>query len=154
MISLEHRCDIAGAHPLPSLPNIIDLASSIWSSGLFRGFIPRTIRVLPRQVVSSRVASSAANRTSPYERPLDLSNMHWDVRAVTTPSSDTDLSLLVTFDHAKYLFNCGEGTQRSFVQSRTSMRKLEGIYMTSANLDVIGGLPGKSYRNHALVSYR
>jgi hypothetical protein len=128
--------------------SVLALSSLLSSLGLLRGesLLRKAFLTLRPSVTFQRIHSEAGRQTKAGrpERAFDLSNMHWDVRAVTTPSSDTDLSLLVTFDHAKFLFNCGEGTQRSFVQSRTSMRKLEGIYMTSAHTDVTGGLPGKT----------
>lgn len=69
--------------------------------------------------------------------------MSWDVRVLTAPSLDTELCLLVTFDNAKYLINCGEGTQRNFVQKKISLRKLDGIFFTNGSASCIGGLPGE-----------
>lgn len=69
-------------------------------------------------------------------------SQHWAVRAISHPTADTDLAILVTFDNAKYLFNCGEGTQRAFVQGKMSLKKLQGVFVTGAGLGVVGGLPG------------
>ncbi|KAJ9120156.1 hypothetical protein QFC22_003055 [Naganishia vaughanmartiniae] len=68
--------------------------------------------------------------------------MSWDLRVLTAPSLDTELCLLVTFDNAKYLINCGEGTQRNFVQKKISLRKLDGIFFTNGSAGCVGGLPG------------
>lgn len=69
--------------------------------------------------------------------------MSWDVRVLTAPSLDTELCLLVTFDNAKYLINCGEGTQRNFVQKKISLRKLDGVFLTNGYAACVGGLPGE-----------
>jgi ribonuclease Z len=68
--------------------------------------------------------------------------MNWNVRVITAPSRDTDLSLMVIFDQDKYLINCGEGTQRSCTQRGVGFRKLGTVLLTNSSSDVIGGLPG------------
>ncbi|XP_065558128.1 ribonuclease Z, mitochondrial-like [Artemia franciscana] len=45
-------------------------------------------------------------------------------------------------DQNKYLFNCGEGTQRLTQEHRMRFAKLENIFLTSLHWDNIGGLPG------------
>jgi ribonuclease Z len=78
--------------------------------------------------------------------------MSWDVRVLTAPSLDTELCLLVTFDNAKYLINCGEGTQRNFVQKKISLRKLDGVFLTNGSAACIGGLPGKGVLSFVVPS--
>lgn len=53
-------------------------------------------------------------------------------------------SLLLHTDHRRYLFNCGEGTQRLTSQlalSRT-LAQLEHVFVTSKSWANLGGLPG------------
>ena len=53
-------------------------------------------------------------------------------------------SLLLHTDHRRYLFNCGEGTQRLTSQlalSRT-LAQLEHVFITSKSWQNLGGLPG------------
>ena len=78
--------------------------------------------------------------------------MSWDVRVLTAPSLDTELCLLITFDNAKYLINCGEGTQRNFVQKKISLRKLDGVFFTNGSASCIGGLPGTPIRLLSFVA--
>lgn len=69
--------------------------------------------------------------------------MSWDVLVVSTPSRDSDLAVFVTFDQARFLFNCPEGTQRQFVQKRLSMRKLKAVFFTDDDTRAVAGLPGE-----------
>jgi ribonuclease Z len=68
---------------------------------------------------------------------------NWQVRAIAIPGPDTDLALYVAFDNARYLFGCGEGTQRAFVQKRVGSRWLGGIFICDGGLKGRGGLPGR-----------
>jgi ribonuclease Z len=68
---------------------------------------------------------------------------NWHVRALTVPGPDSDLSLFVSFDNVRYLFGCGEGTQRAFVQKRFSTRGLAGVFLPDGGSKGRAGLPGK-----------
>lgn len=46
--------------------------------------------------------------------------------------------------HFRYLFNCGEGTQRLANEHKTKIARLEHIFMTQTKWEHIGGLPGLS----------
>ncbi|WRT69179.1 uncharacterized protein IL334_006163 [Kwoniella shivajii] len=67
---------------------------------------------------------------------------NWHVKALSVPGPDTDLSLHVSFDNARFLFGCGEGTQRAFVQKRMGMRGLSGIFIGSGEAKARNGLAG------------
>lgn len=71
---------------------------------------------------------------------------NWAVRAVTTPTKDTDLCLYVSFDNVRFLFGCGEGTQRAFTQKKIGFSRLGGVFIGSGELKGRGGLPGKWIR--------
>ena len=71
------------------------------------------------------------------------SKMMWSVRVISVPGPDTDLALYVNFDQHRYLFGCGEATQRSFVQKRIPWRSLKGIFIGSSTLSRRSGLPGE-----------
>uniref|UniRef100_A0A2S2QAT2 Zinc phosphodiesterase ELAC protein 2 n=1 Tax=Sipha flava TaxID=143950 RepID=A0A2S2QAT2_9HEMI len=45
-------------------------------------------------------------------------------------------------DHSRYLFNCGEGTQRLAHEHKMKLSKLEHVFITHSNWLNIGGLPG------------
>lgn len=42
----------------------------------------------------------------------------------------------------RYLFNCGEGTQRLAHEHKMKLSKLEHIFVTHSSWNNIGGLPG------------
>ncbi|KAK8843961.1 hypothetical protein IAR55_006753 [Kwoniella newhampshirensis] len=67
---------------------------------------------------------------------------NWHIRAITAPGPDSDLSLHVSFDNARFLFGCGEGTQRAFTQKRLTMRGLSGIFIGSGESRGRAGLAG------------
>lgn len=51
-------------------------------------------------------------------------------------------SLYVFSDQSRYLFNCGEGTQRLAHEHKMKLSKLEHIFVTQSTWNNIGGLPG------------
>lgn len=51
-------------------------------------------------------------------------------------------SVYLFTDQCRYLFNCGEGTQRLAHEHRTKLARLEHIFMTRTSWSTIGGLPG------------
>lgn len=68
--------------------------------------------------------------------------VHWQV--LGSGARGGPKSLLLHTDHRRYLFNCGEGTQRLTNQlgiSRT-LAQLEHVFITSKSWANLGGLPG------------
>lgn len=53
-------------------------------------------------------------------------------------------SVYLFTDQSRYLFNCGEGTQRLAHEHKTKLARLEHIFMTRTSWQRIGGLPGLS----------
>lgn len=51
-------------------------------------------------------------------------------------------SLYVFSDQSRYLFNCGEGTQRLAHEHKMKLAKLEHIFITQPVWKNMGGLPG------------
>lgn len=51
-------------------------------------------------------------------------------------------SLYVFTDQSRYLFNCGEGTQRLAHEHKMKLSKLEHIFITHPSWENVGGLPG------------
>uniref|UniRef100_A0A1B0CS85 ribonuclease Z n=1 Tax=Lutzomyia longipalpis TaxID=7200 RepID=A0A1B0CS85_LUTLO len=47
-------------------------------------------------------------------------------------------------DQSRYLFNCGEGTQRLAHEHKTKLARLEHIFITQTTWRHVGGLPGLS----------
>lgn len=59
------------------------------------------------------------------------------------PTVDTSLCLVLHYENARYLFNCGEGTQRSLVENKVRLsNKVKDIFISRVDWDSLGGLPG------------
>ncbi|KAL6054622.1 TRNase Z endonuclease [Balamuthia mandrillaris] len=59
-----------------------------------------------------------------------------------TCTGDTTPSLLIFFDQRRYLFNCGEGTQRFCIEHKVRLKKISHIFLTKLSWDFTGGIPG------------
>ncbi|KAI4525783.1 Metallo-hydrolase/oxidoreductase [Schizophyllum commune Loenen D] len=68
--------------------------------------------------------------------------MDWSASVLTTLSSDTEPSVLVTFPHAKYIFNVSENTNRAFLQNSSNWKKIQGMFFTQASVQRMGGASG------------
>ncbi|GKT47844.1 ribonucleases P/MRP protein subunit pop1 [Colletotrichum spaethianum] len=66
------------------------------------------------------------------------------VQVVSTPTADTGASLLLHFDHRRYLFgNLSEGTQRALSQRKLAVAKLETLFMSGeTKWENTGGMIG------------
>ncbi|KAF9220720.1 hypothetical protein BS17DRAFT_797508 [Gyrodon lividus] len=68
--------------------------------------------------------------------------MFWNASVLSTVSSDTEPTVVITFDSAKYIFNAGENTTRAFLQSRQNWKKTRALFLTSISTQRASGLPG------------
>ncbi|KAF8434881.1 hypothetical protein L210DRAFT_3552991 [Boletus edulis BED1] len=68
--------------------------------------------------------------------------MLWSASVLSTLSSDTEPTVVITFDSAKYIFNVGENTTRAFLQSRQNWKKTRALFLTSVGTQRASGLPG------------
>jgi ribonuclease Z len=73
--------------------------------------------------------------------------MSWSASVLSTVSSDTEPTVVITFDSAKYIFNVGENTTRAFLQSRRNWKKTRGVFLTSVGTQRASGLPGECNDN-------
>jgi hypothetical protein len=80
------------------------------------------------------------NRNSPL---VQIREMKYSVQIVTGDSGDTTPSILFHFDSKRYLFNCGEGSQRFCMEHQFRLNKLKDVFVTKLDWSRIGGLPGK-----------
>lgn len=69
----------------------------------------------------------------------------WTARVLSQPSLDSDPSFVITFDDAKYLFNCPENTTRTVVQRKYGFNKYRGIFLTRISSETSAGLPGEQH---------
>lgn len=64
------------------------------------------------------------------------------LQVLGTGAQGAPRSLYVFTDQTRYMFNCGEGTQRLAHEHKMKLSKLENIFITQAVWKNIGGLPG------------
>ncbi|KAH9301436.1 hypothetical protein KI387_013019 [Taxus chinensis] len=55
---------------------------------------------------------------------------------------DTSPSVLLFFDHQRFIFNVGEGMQRFFTEHKLKISRLDHIFLTRVCSETAGGLPG------------
>uniref|UniRef100_A0A3B3SZR5 Zinc phosphodiesterase ELAC protein 2 n=1 Tax=Paramormyrops kingsleyae TaxID=1676925 RepID=A0A3B3SZR5_9TELE len=64
------------------------------------------------------------------------------IQVVGTGSRDNGPSLYVFSEYNRYLFNCGEGTQRLMHEHKLKASRLDNIFLTRMSYDNVGGLCG------------
>ena len=69
-------------------------------------------------------------------------SMNWSASVLTSISSDTEPTIILTFDSAKYIFNVGENTNRAFLQSKHNWKRTKALFLTQLGTKRVGGLPG------------
>jgi hypothetical protein len=109
-------------------------------------------KYLSRRLPYFRLHCKSATISTGTIPSRDASDMvQWTANLLTGLTSDTEPSLLVTFENAKYLFNVGENTTRSFLQTGRRWNNARGVFLTSVGTTRASGLPGKilSRRNIA-----
>ncbi|GAB1610816.1 zinc phosphodiesterase ELAC protein 2-like [Argonauta hians] len=65
-----------------------------------------------------------------------------ELEVIGSGSRGTPRSVILSTDHVRYLFNCGEGTQRIASEHKFKMSRLENVFVTHNSWDNIGGLLG------------
>ncbi|RKO93416.1 beta-lactamase-like protein [Blyttiomyces helicus] len=68
--------------------------------------------------------------------------MKYYLQLLTTDSGDTTPAVVLHFDSQRYLFNCGEGTQRFCQEHTVRLAKVRNIFLTRVAWNCVGGLPG------------
>lgn len=64
------------------------------------------------------------------------------VQVVGAGSRDNGASIYVFSDLNRYLFNCGEGTQRLMQEHKLKAARLDNVFLTRMSWDNVGGLSG------------
>ncbi|KAG4074978.1 hypothetical protein HA402_014557 [Bradysia odoriphaga] len=67
-----------------------------------------------------------------------------NVQVLGSGAPGSPATIYLFTDQFRYLFNCGEGTQRLAHEHKTKLSRLEHIFMTRSNWERTGGLPGLS----------
>jgi ribonuclease Z len=95
--------------------------------------------VASRKLKQERIAKAAARR-SVMDKPSGAVSMH----VLGNGGPGNPASLMLVTDHYRYLFNCGEGSQRLAVEHGMKVAKLSHVFLTHCKWKNCGGLPGMS----------
>ena len=69
---------------------------------------------------------------------------------ISALSSDTEPSIIITFDDAKYTFNAGENTGRAWMQSKVYWKRMKALFFTQVGTQRMSGMPGTVLATDAL----
>jgi ribonuclease Z len=73
--------------------------------------------------------------------------MHWTASVLSTISADSQPSLMINFDNAKYMVNAGENAVRAMCHSHTNRKRVQAVCLTRLTLERAGGLNGEYSSN-------
>jgi hypothetical protein len=96
--------------------------------------------LIPHRSTRSLHVSAPTARTTPSRRR----NMNWSTSVYTALTSDTEPSIVITFESAKYIFNSGENTTRAILQSKRGWKKVKALFLTQLGTQRSSGVSGMS----------
>ncbi|XP_071444662.1 ribonuclease Z, mitochondrial [Hetaerina americana] len=107
----------------------------------------KKLNALNEILMSMPKEKSARSETLQQRHKMKDKNMKYNPGSVTlqvlgSGAKGAPRSLYVFTDQSRYLFNCGEGTQRLAHEHKMKLSKLEHIFITHPCWENIGGLPG------------
>ncbi|XP_065164662.1 ribonuclease Z, mitochondrial isoform X3 [Atheta coriaria] len=90
----------------------------------------------------NHVADAQRQRQKIKERNNKYAPAKVTLQVLGTGAEGAPRSLYIFSDQSRYLFNCGEGTQRLAHEHKAKLAKLEHVFITQASWKNMGGLPG------------
>ncbi|NXP37942.1 RNZ2 protein, partial [Leiothrix lutea] len=110
--------------------------------------------------IAGRAMSEGPSAARPARRPKDVPRHVWArerrrnagtglagpntvyVQVVAAGSRDAGAAVYVFSEFNRYLFNCGEGTQRAMQEHKLKISHLDSIFLSRVSWANVGGLPG------------
>lgn len=86
-----------------------------------------------------KAASLDASSSSPVSKRVS-SNRY--LKVLGTGGSDTPPCVYLFTDSQRYMFNCGDNTERFCLEHRLRVSRLRNVFLTRTHWDCVGGLPG------------
>ncbi len=123
---------------------IINLGSFVFSAGRRSLSSKSKLRDLlikmPKETVHVPILREGrkAKKETAFRYPAGIINL----QVLGNGTKGAPRSLYVFTDQTRYMFNCGEGTQRLAHEHKMKLAKLEHIFVTTNAWDNTGGLPG------------
>ena len=103
-------------------------------------FISSKKKKRPQIKRESILPISNTSRTHIRKGPISMKAF---IQILGTHTSDSNPFFLLHFDDKRYLFNCGEGSQRFSVQHKVRLKAVTDVFINRTDWDVLGGLPGE-----------
>ncbi|XP_070517206.1 ribonuclease Z, mitochondrial isoform X2 [Cardiocondyla obscurior] len=105
-------------------------------------FVPiRYYSIMPRSVEQmlgmQRLRQKIKEKSTKY-----IGNSKVSLQILGSGAYGTPRCVYLTAGHTRYIFNCGEGTQRLAYEHKYKLIKLEHVFVTSATWNNLGGMPG------------
>lgn len=94
------------------------------------------INKLPPMLRKDKQQQAAKKKTTPYI-PGTVT-----LQVLGGGANGAPCAVYLFTDQSRYLFNCGEGTQRLAHEHKTKLARLEHIFVTRNTWPMIGGFPG------------
>ncbi|CAH0564098.1 unnamed protein product [Brassicogethes aeneus] len=100
----------------------------------------RVLKTMPKE--PKHIADAQKQRSKIKEKYNKYVPGRVTLQVLGTGAKGAPRALYVFSDQSRYLFNCGEGTQRLAHEHKMKLAKLEHIFVTQPVWKNIGGLPG------------
>ncbi|XP_054731116.1 ribonuclease Z, mitochondrial [Anastrepha obliqua] len=98
--------------------------------------ITRQTNSAPPQLRREKQLQAAKKKTTPYIPGIV------NLQVLGAGANGSPNAIYLFTDQARYLFNCGEGTQRLAHEHKTKLARLEHIFVTRNTWPAVGGFPG------------
>lgn len=122
-------------------------------------FLTHRLRVAEETLLTQRPVTLMDTHSSGKTRPVKDTRRHVKTRdnrrqgelhgpstvyvqVAGAGSRDNGASLYVFSEYNRYLFNCGEGTQRLMQEHKMKIARLDNIFLTRMSWETVGGLSG------------
>ncbi|XP_017473148.1 PREDICTED: ribonuclease Z, mitochondrial [Rhagoletis zephyria] len=100
------------------------------------GVESRPAKPAPPQLRRERQLQAAKKKSTPYIPGIV------NLQVLGAGANGSPSAIYLFTDQARYLFNCGEGTQRLAHEHKTKLARLEHIFVTRNTWPMVGGFPG------------
>ncbi|XP_014248785.1 ribonuclease Z, mitochondrial [Cimex lectularius] len=107
---------------------------------LYSTSITELLQTMPKEM--THTTDLRKQRVKLKEKGQKYSPSNLSLQVIGSGAKGAPRSLYLFSDQSRYLFNCGEGTQRLAHEHKMKLSKLEHIFITHASWENMGGLPG------------
>lgn len=99
---------------------------------------------MSKEKIEKHIVSAQKQQIKIKERSFKCVPGAINLQILGSGANGAPASVYLFTDQSRYLFNCGEGTQRLAHEHKTKLTRLEHIFLTRTSWKRIGGLPGLS----------